>query len=758
MFLPQGIAVDSAGNLYIVDAGRIREVSGGIVNTIAGAGASGFSGENLPALSAAIVPYDVAVDSAGNVYFSEPGAGRIRVLRPNLPNCAPAVSPTAFTIDDGAANLTVAVQIGDGCTWSVQGLPSWIAYSGSGGTGASTVTLAVAADLALARSATVTVAGVAITIAQAAPMSIVTLSPLPTGTPGAAYSQTLAATGGLPPYAWSLVSGALPSGLTLSTSGALTGAPSMGGIYNFIIAVTDSASAVASVTYSLTVIAVGGVPPPGSIVTQVLGIVNPMAIDSAGNVYTTIAAGQVTAGAAQTQPGGGSCPTGIGTSGPCPTASVGKFGPAGQQIFGTLLGGQTEDSTTAMAVDAAGNVYFAGLTQGSLPTTTGAAIATSTTSSSFVAKLSADGRQFLYVTYLPASMVHPLAIAVDTAGNAYVGGWTPAYQACVVKVSPDGSTFLYNAALAGTQSATALTVDTSGDIVVAGEVVTGNTVGKAFVQKLNATGNVLASTSLGGSGGELPSAVETDSNGNIYVTGTTGSADFPTTAGSFQPARDIPLWSDGSGVFGFLTKIAPDLSAIEYSTYLLDEGRAHALAVSGGGDAYVAGVTRSGFPITLSAPQPCPGPRRGEYLLHLAPDGSLSDSTYAGIWLASPVLALDADGTPLLAGAMEDAPYGGILQQIRFGDAAFTPPSCLTPEVLNAASQIDAGGVVPGEFVTLVGYGIGPQIGIASGVTGVQVFFDGHAAPVLYAQSQQVNAQAPFVFAVVRSSPCGITA
>jgi len=91
--------------------------------------------------------------------------------------------------------------------------------------------------------------------AAGAPLSVATTSPLPGGTQGVAYSQTLAAGGGTSPYSWTLVSGSsLPAGLTLSTGGLISGTPTGTGTTSFTVQVTDSSSPVqtAQATLSIT--------------------------------------------------------------------------------------------------------------------------------------------------------------------------------------------------------------------------------------------------------------------------------------------------------------------------------------------------------------------------------------------------------------------------------------------------------------------------------------------------------------------------
>ncbi len=79
---PTGVAVDSAGNLYFSDVhfNRVRKVTqDGIISTVAGNGIPGFSGDGGPAISAELNgPIGLVVDSAGNLYISDQGNFRIR--------------------------------------------------------------------------------------------------------------------------------------------------------------------------------------------------------------------------------------------------------------------------------------------------------------------------------------------------------------------------------------------------------------------------------------------------------------------------------------------------------------------------------------------------------------------------------------------------------------------------------------------------------------------------------------------------------
>src|SRR5262249_54040563 len=88
---------------------------------------------------------------------------------------------------------------------------------------------------------------------QASLLSITTVPPLSAGTVGTPYSQTLAATGGTPPYSWSLVSGTFPVGLSLSAAGVISGSPATPRPRSFTVQVTDSGSQTALRSLSIAI-------------------------------------------------------------------------------------------------------------------------------------------------------------------------------------------------------------------------------------------------------------------------------------------------------------------------------------------------------------------------------------------------------------------------------------------------------------------------------------------------------------------------
>ena len=142
-------------------------------------------------------------------------------------------------------------------SWSVSSgtLPSGLILSSSGtlsGTptvaGAFPFTVAVkdAATGSASASLSINVVGL--------PLLQITSSQLPGGTVGSAYSATLSASGGTSPYSWSVSSGTLPTGLSLSSTGTISGTPTVAGAFPFTVAVKDAASASASASLSINVV------------------------------------------------------------------------------------------------------------------------------------------------------------------------------------------------------------------------------------------------------------------------------------------------------------------------------------------------------------------------------------------------------------------------------------------------------------------------------------------------------------------------
>ena len=102
LFFPTAVAVDQADNLFVADAGRslIRRVSGGVITTVAGGGF--LFGDDGPATSAMLIsPYGVAVGPAGKIYIADTGNSRIRVLTPQ------SAGPVLTSVADAAGFGTV---------------------------------------------------------------------------------------------------------------------------------------------------------------------------------------------------------------------------------------------------------------------------------------------------------------------------------------------------------------------------------------------------------------------------------------------------------------------------------------------------------------------------------------------------------------------------------------------------------------------------------------------------------------------------
>jgi hypothetical protein len=192
----------------------------------------------------------------------------------------------------------------------------------------------------------------------------------------------------------------------------------------------------------------------------------------------------------------------------------------------------------------------------------------------------------VYSTYLGGSSADQANdIAVDSAGNAYVTGFTRSLDFPLsVPKSPSDHPF------------------------------------DAFVTKLSPSGAVLYSTYFGGLGStEEGFGIAVDKTGHAYVTGSTGSSDFPLV-------NPLPVEFQGNSTEVFVTKLDPSGAALVYSTKLgaiLDQEEGRDIAVDFQGNAYVVGITFSpDFPTVAPLPYPSDLGLPEGFVAKLSPSGS----------------------------------------------------------------------------------------------------------------------------------------
>jgi hypothetical protein len=310
---------------------------------------------------------------------------------------------------------------------------------------------------------------------------------------------------------------------------------------------------------------------------------------------------------------------------------VTKWNAAGTGIvYSTYIGGSNRDVPLGIAVDSAGDAYVTGFTySANFPITSGALRASfSGQSKAFVLKLNPSGNSLIYSTFLGGSGDdYATGIAVDAAGQAYLSGYTAsidfpvsskAFQSYYgggasdgffAKVNAAGSQLIYASYLGGMGNDTAFAValDPAANVYLTGQTQSSNfpvlnalqptcSESDAFVVKLNASGQVLYSTYLGGTGSSTGTGIAADAAGNAYVAGDTNAPDFPVTSNAYQ------LSNHGS-YDTFVAKLSSYGSTILSATYFGGSASesTSGIALDGSGNVFVAGSTYS-MDLPLQAP------------------------------------------------------------------------------------------------------------------------------------------------------------
>ncbi|HZL99769.1 MAG TPA: hypothetical protein VFD43_05900 [Planctomycetota bacterium] len=263
-------------------------------------------------------------------------------------------------------------------------------------------------------------------------------------------------------------------------------------------------------------------------------------------------------------------------------------------VYSTFIGGSDIDFATDVVLDGQDRVCLVGNTNsGDFPVSTNATYSVKGAGSGAVARLSVDGSQLEYGSYLH-SAAQLFGLDVDSAGRLHVVG-------------------------------TAL----NGLAVTPGAIDTLMSFGEGLLAVMDPNSGALDYCSyLGGFSNDFCTSIELDNSGASYIAGSSDSIDFPTTPGAFDP------WKNGM-VDAFAVKISPDGSMIEWGTFLGGEGAEGDLVDIGlrpDGSVCVAGQVGSTlFPVTPDAFDSTRNFWGGAFLSRLSADGSqLLYSTFMG--------------------------------------------------------------------------------------------------------------------------------
>jgi hypothetical protein len=463
-------------------------------------------------------------------------------------------------------------------TWSIASgqLPAGLFISPSTGSISGTPTTIATTNFAV----TVTDSGSPVQTASASTAIVVapsgltiTTSTLLSGAIGLGYSQALQAGGGTAPYAWSLTSGSLPTGLTFASSGTISGTPTASGTFNITATVTDAGNPAQTKSVSTSVV----IAPSGLTITA-----------------ATLLPGTIGAGYSQIlQAGGGTAPyTWSITSGSLPTglALAGGGGISGTPTAtGTFNFTATvhDSGSPAQTKSVSTSVVVAP----SALTITATTLAQGTSGTGYSQALQANGGTAPY-TWLITSGSLPAGISLGTGGllsGTPTSAGTSYFTATVVDGGSPAQT--RSVALVLAVAPTSLTITTS--------TLSSGMTGTAYARTMQSSGGT-APYSWSVTTGSLPAGIALSGSGSI--------SGMPTASGTFNfsaTVRDSSSPAQSQSVALVLTVASPPLAITSSTLASGTNGTSYSqvLQASGGTPGYTWSITSGSLPggLTIAA-------------------------------------------------------------------------------------------------------------------------------------------------------------
>ncbi|MBW8355015.1 MAG: autotransporter domain-containing protein [Pseudomonas sp.] len=426
--------------------------TGATAVSFGGTAATGYIVNNATTITAT-TPAHAA--GAVNVAVTTPGGSATLTNGYTYAVPAPTVGPVSATVAANSSANPITLSLSGGAATSVA-----VASAASHGTATASgtsITYTPTAGFSGSDSFTYTATNTSgtsspatVTITVTPPTLAITPTTLPDGTQGAAYSQTLSATGGTAPYTYAISAGSLPAGLSLNTStGVISGTPSASGTNNLTVTATDANSATGSRAYSLVI---NGLAPVANAVSATVAAnssANPITLNITGGAATSVAVASA--------------------------ASHGTASASGTSITYTPTAGFSgADSFTYTATNASGTSSPATVTiTVSAPTLvlTPASLGAGTAGSAYSATLSVSGGTAPY-SYSISSGSLPAGLSLNTASGLISGTPSTSGTANLTITATDANGATGSQAYSITIAAVAISVPASSQILAAGQSAT----------------------------------------------------------------------------------------------------------------------------------------------------------------------------------------------------------------------------------------------------------------------------------------------